>query len=226
MEASLQDLADDFEFYLKTSLELRTAVTYDVNRRVDIRFFGGKFFQTAQRERRYITPESFNLTAQGFNDYRYDDLYFGRTETSGLWSRQIYERDGGMKVATGSPYQEGRSNFYMLAMNLKADLPVKLPGNIPLRPYFDIGYFDNGRGDSFGEEFTDDIWWQGGLALEFGKGIFGVYVPLVNSATLRGKEGKPGVYDKSGQNKFLERIVFTLNLNAMDPWRVRDNFRM
>ena len=212
--------------YVRLALEANTAITYEHNRNIYLRLLVGGFLQNDYRERGSIAPGAFSLTGQGFNDYRYDDFYFGRTETSGLLAQQVHQREGGLKVPLGSPYAQGRSNNFLFAINLKADLPQDLPGKLPLKPYFDFGYFDDARPISSDLSFEDQVWWQGGVALEFGKGIFGIYVPVVNSKQLRGTDKLPGLYDQSGRDKWYERIAFTLDLSKLNPWRMVDGLQL
>lgn len=216
------------QHYMKLSLETNLAITYEHNRSIYLRVFGGYFLQNDYRNRGNNAPSAFSLTGEGYNDYRYDDYYFGRTETSGIWSQQVHLREGGFKAPFGRAYETGRSNNFLFAINLKADLPKDLPLKLPLKPYFDFGYYDDARPAYSDLEFADQIWWQGGLALEFGKGVFGIYFPIINSKTLKGKWGKydlPGVYDFTGKDKFLERIAFTLDLNKLNPWKLVDSIQ-
>ncbi|MCF8247611.1 MAG: M1 family metallopeptidase [Saprospiraceae bacterium] len=213
--------------YVRASLEVNTALTYDRKRNIYVRGFFGGFLKNDYRNRGVIAPGAYNLTGQGFNDYRYDEYFFGRTEVTGSFSQQISTgREGGLKVPFGSPYSEGRSNNFIFAINLKADLPQDLPLKLPLKPYFDFGYFDDNRPISSDLKFADQVWWQGGVALEFGKGIFGVYIPIVNSKTLRGTDNLPGLYDSSGRDKFLERIAFTLDLAKLSPWKLAEGIQL
>ncbi|MBI1227984.1 MAG: hypothetical protein GC192_22320 [Bacteroidetes bacterium] len=213
--------------YMRLSLEANTALAYERKRKIYMRFFFGGFLKNDYRKRGTIAPGAYNLTGQGFNDYRYDDYYFGRTETTGSYSQQITtNREGGLKVPLGSPFSEGRSNNYIFSINLKADLPQDLPLKLPLKPYFDFGYYDDARPISNELSFSDQVWWQGGVALEFGNGIFGVYIPIVNSKTLRGTDSLPGLYDSSGRDKFLERVSFTLDLARLSPWNLANNIRL
>ena len=207
--------------YLRASLEFKSAYTYDKGRSINLRVFAGKFFQSADRKNRgLLFSEAFNLTAQGFNDYRYDDFFFGRTETEGIWSQQVSPwREGGMKVPFGSPFSEGRSNDFIFAVNLKADLPQDLPLKLPLKPYFDIGYYNDARPISSDLTFGDQLWLQGGFALEFGKGIVGIYLPVLHSKNLR---GEAGLLDASGRDNFWKRISFSINMHALNPWKFAD----
>ncbi|MCC6725943.1 MAG: M1 family metallopeptidase [Saprospiraceae bacterium] len=226
-QGNFDDLTREGEiaYYLKSSVEANFAITYEHKRNIYIRLFAGGFLQNDYRKRGNFAPSAFNLTGEGYNDYRYDEYYFGRTEYDNIWAQQISIRDGGMKVPVGGPYNEGRSNNFLLAANFKADLPKDLPLKLPLKPYFDIGYFDDSRPFQRDLSLSDQIWWQGGFALEFGKGVFGIYIPLVNSTTLRGTDDLPGLYDQSGRDKWYERIAFTFDLNRLNPWNLMDKIQ-
>ena len=211
--------------YLKLSVEANSTLSYDHKRNIYLRLFVGSFLKNGYSSIGYSNvPVAFNMTAEGYNDYRYDDYYFGRSETSGLWSQQIHLREGGFKVPFGGAEKENtaRSNNFIFAINLKADLPQDLPLKLPLKPYFDFGYYNDDRPISNDPSFADQVWWQGGVALEFGKGVFGVYIPVVNSKRLRGSDKLPGLYDTSGRDKWWERIAFTLDLGRLNPWKVAD----
>jgi hypothetical protein len=214
--------------YLKLSLEANMDFSYANKRKIYTRLFFGKFLNNGYDSRNYsYVPVAFNMTAEGYNDYRYDDYYFGRTENSGIWSQQIHLRDGGFKVPLGYSQSAltGRSNDFLFAINLKADLPKDLPLKLPIRPYFDFGYFKDDRPISNNPDFSDQVWWQGGVALELGKGIFGIYLPIVNSKLLRGTDQQPGLYDLSGRDKWYDRFAFTLDLNKLNPWKMADSIK-
>lgn len=198
--------------YWKVSAEWKGAFTYEKGRHLHWRFFGGGFLSNSRRTRGAIFPEAFNLTAQGFNDYRFDDYYFGRTERAGIWSQQISLREGGMKALTGAGFAAGRSNNFIIAMNLAADLPRQFL--LPLKPYFDIGYFDNAMPTGQNDRLVDQILWSGGLALELGDGVFGIYLPLINSKNLNTRLAERG--------NFLQRIAFIFDLNRLNPWQLPD----
>lgn len=196
--------------YWKASLEWKSAITYDAGRHIRLRFFGGAFVFNSRRNSGAIQPEAFNLTAQGFNDYRFDDFYFGRLERQGLWSQQISLREGGMKALTGQGFATGRSNNFLLALNLSADLPRQFI--LPLKPYFDIGYFDNAMPSGQNDRFADQLLWSGGLAFELGSGAFGIYLPLINSKNLSDRLAERGNY--------FRRIAFTLDLHRLNPYEI------
>ncbi|RMG88502.1 MAG: M1 family peptidase [Bacteroidetes bacterium] len=213
--------------YVKAAFEYQTAFTYAPKRSFDVRFFVGAFLQNSLRNGFSHIFNSFNLTAQGFNDYKYDDVYFGRNERDGLWSRQIYIKEGGMKAAFGGAQSLGRSNDFIVALNLKTDLPQDLPFHLPLKPYFDIGYFNDKRAINSDATFNQKLWWSGGLSLEFFDGIVGIYFPILNS--------KNGVLEISGepdpnglrslykaQGNYWQRISFSIDFQRLNPKKILD----
>lgn len=216
-QSAYDDFFGDQQHYLRSSLEWKSAYTYDQGRQLDFRLFIGGFLDNSMRERGIIAPGAWNLTAQGFNDYRYDELYFGRSETSGFLSQQISTREGGMKVALGSPFSEGRSNDFIIALNLSADLPKDLPGKLPLRPYFDLGYYSDQRPISSKLTFEDQLWWQGGFTLGIADNLVAIHFPVINSGNVN------DLYKGSGRDTFWKRITFQFDLTRMSPWKMVEN---
>ncbi len=198
--------------YLKASLEWNGAFHYREKRRIDFRIFTGGFLTNSRRSDGAIFPGAFNLVGQGFNDYRFDDSYLGRTENSGIWSQQISLRDGGLKNALGSAYSLGRSNNFIIAFNLKADLPVNLPLRLPLKPYFDMGYFDNAQPTGQDDTFQDQFLWSLGLALDFFDGMAGIYFPLLNSKNIQDRYAERGNY--------WTRVTFSIDLQRWNPFEL------
>ena len=216
-QSSYEDFFGKDQHYLRSSLEWISAYTFDRGRSLNFRLFIGGFPDNSMRQRGLIAPGAWNLTAQGFNDYRYDDLYFGRSETGGFLSQQISPREGGMKVALGSPFSEGRSNDFIIAVNLFSDLPRDLPGKLPLRPYFDLGYYSDQRPISSKLTFEDQLWWQGGFTLGVAKNLVAIHLPVVNSTNVK------DLYNGSGRDTFWKRITFQFDLARMNPWRMVEN---
>jgi hypothetical protein len=212
--------------YLRTTVEGKVKVAFGADRWVRCRLFAGRYFPLAGSGLSAgILEEAFSLTGQGFNDYRYDELYFGRSEADGLLSMQVAEREGGMKIPLGGAFSQGRSNTFLVALNIVADLPEAVPVHLPVRPYLDLGYYSDRRPVTAGTPARDRLWWQGGLALELGDGILGVYFPLVQAAVLRGTARQPGLYDQSGRERYLERVAFSVRLSGLDPWALAGRFR-
>jgi len=213
-QQSYTDISGD-QHYLKASLEWNQSLTYKEHKNIDIRLFAGGFLTNTKREGGRLFPGAFNLISQGFNDYRYDDLYFGRTENEGLWSQQVSLRDGAFKTPLGSAFGLGRSNNFILALNLKADLPQNLPFPLPIKPYFDIGFFDNAQPTGQDDSFQDQLLWSGGLAIDFLDGAFGVYFPFFNSRNLQNRLEERGNY--------WSRISFNIDFHRLNPFEVIRN---
>jgi hypothetical protein len=192
--------------HLKAWMEVNAAYTYANKKTVDIRIFAGAFLQNEQSGVFPPTVDAFNLSAQGFNDYRFEDFYFGRNENNGLWANQIGGGEGGMKLPIGSAFSIGRSGSYIAAINLRADLPKDLPGKIPLKPYFDIGYYHSES--SLLDEHN--ILWSGGVLLELLGGRAEVYFPIISSEEIQDRFKERGNY--------FSRIGFKLDLKNSKPW--------
>lgn len=199
------------QHYLKASLEWKSSFTYAENKNFEVRIFGGGFLNNTRRNAGAILPGAFNLTSQGFNDYRFDDFYFGRSDDDGIWSQQVTIREGGMKNVIGNGFSLGRSNNFIISLNLKTDLPIRLPLNLPLKPYFDIGYYDNAQPTGRDDTFKDQLLWSGGFMIEAVKDALAIYFPLVNSKNIQDRYAERGSYTK--------RIAFTIDLQKLNPYK-------
>lgn len=206
---SYKDFFGRPQHYLKASASWQGAYTYARGKRLAMRVFAGGFLDNTRRDGGAIFPGAFNLVSRGPNDYRFDDLYFARSEDRGFFSQQINLRDGGFKTVIENSFALGRSNNFILALNLKADLPLKLPLNLPLKPYFDIGYFDNAMPTGSNAKFKDQLLWSGGFALEFFNNTLGIYFPLVNSKNIRDRFAERGNY--------WTRISFQIKFQNLGP---------
>ncbi|MEM8909913.1 MAG: hypothetical protein AAGD05_18840, partial [Bacteroidota bacterium] len=212
-QQSYENIKGD-QSYLKASLDWRSSYTYHVDRSVDFRFFLGGFLSNTERNAGNVSNRaqrgSFSLTSEGFNDYKYDELYLGRAENTGIWSQQISGKDGGLKNALGASQSSnlGNSNSFIVAINLKADLPQDLPARLPLKPYFDIAYYDNAQPLGADDTFSDQLVWSGGVMLDFFDGIAGIYFPIVNSNNLK------DLYEQRGN--FFTRITYSFDLQRAD----------
>lgn len=206
------------EHYVKLSLEWNSSFTFAERKNFNLRLFGGFFLDNTRRHAGGIFPGAFNLTSQGFNDYAFEDYYFGRSDFEGPWSRQVTIREGGMKNVIGGGFNLGRSNNYIVSMNLKSDLPVDLPLKLPLKPYFDVGYFDNAQPTGKNDTFKDQLLWSGGVMLEVLDQAVAIYFPLANSKNIQDRYLERGNY--------WQRVSFTIDLKKLNPlhWVERIEF--
>lgn len=197
--------------YVKASLEASYSFKYRKNKKksFDVRLFAGKFLVNGDTD---FGPYPFTLTSQGYNDYNYDNFYFGRSEQTGFLAHQINLDQGGFKMPVPSGAQNGSSNNLVVAMNIKADLPMKLPLNLPIKPYLDLGYFNETA-----PSVTNPIefFYSGGVALDLFDGILGVYFPLVGTDAYMNQ-----------QPNFGSRISFNLNLNKLNGFEALRNISL
>ncbi|MEQ1743986.1 MAG: M1 family metallopeptidase [Saprospiraceae bacterium] len=206
--------------YLRGSLEWNQKFFYAPERKVTARFFAGYFFANTQRRRGAVANNSltgdvarasFALNPQGFNDYRFDQIFLGRSDDEGFFSRQVSQTEGGFKTAFGAPYAGvlGSSNNFVAALNLRADLPGRLPLGLPVKPYFDIGYFDDATPLGAGRPLRERLLWSGGFLLEFFKGGLEVYFPVVSAKPLE------DLYAETADGNFFRRISWSVRLGRV-----------
>jgi len=228
-----RDAFDDTGKYLRSSLEWSQRYFYAPGKKVGLRAFAGFFLQNDRRHDVVVAGDpaqaSFALNPQGFNDYRFDQLFPDRNGTEGILARQVSQTEGGFKGAFGYPFAGnlGNSNNYILALNLKADLPRRLPLGIPLKPWFDIGYFDDATATGQKRPRSEKILWSGGLMLEFFKGGLEIYFPLVNSKALKNYYCEAGGGKNSSAlfcgGNYLKWISWSIRLPKLDPSEVMED---
>jgi hypothetical protein len=213
--------------YLRGTAEWRQKFYYKQKKKITLRCFAGYFLQNTER-RESVTENALSLNTQDFNDYKLDQLILSRSAGDGFRDRQITQNEGGFKGAFGNSTMGlvGNSNNYILSLNLKSDLPFRLPLKIPLKPYFDLGYYDDASNPN--RPFNEQLLWSGGFILEFFKGGLEFYFPLVNSAYLNdqyrsqtGGTGKSGLF--SGGN-YLKAVSWSVRLNFSDPVKQMEAF--
>jgi hypothetical protein len=214
---AFDDVFGEAQRYVKAEVTWEGAFNYAEKEAVHLRLFGGYFLQNTQRTANNFSPAAFNLISQGFNDYRYDDLYAGRSENEGFWSRQISMRDGGFKNIIGQGFPLGRSNDYILSANFWVDLPQNALFGIPIKPYLDLGYFSDARPISGEPVFSDQFIWSGGMMISAFNDAVAVYFPLLSSLNIADRQAEVGDY--------WQRISFQFDLKAFHPWEQVDRIR-
>ncbi|MEL6863928.1 MAG: M1 family metallopeptidase [Bacteroidota bacterium] len=212
--------------YLKLSFEWKSSYTYGRGRSIDVRFFFGRFLSNSRQNAgavadRALARGSFALSYQGFNDMTYDELFLDRSENAGLLSRQVSMQEGGMKYALTSVNKGtiGHSNRQIIAINLKADLPQDLPFNLPLKPYLDLGYFDDQQPINSDRTFEEQLLVSGGVMLEWFNGALGIYFPIVNSSNLKDQ------YSRFEDGNYLPRITYSIDFHRANPWQILERLQ-
>ena len=190
--------------FLKAWLVANQRIEYNSKgKEISIRFFAGKYFTNTTNNGRYnwrMDGFSGSTDVGHLTDYAYDYTFLGRSETDGVLSQQFVEGQGGFKTRTFV----GSTNDWLVALNIKADLPFPLP----------IGIFAD-----FGYNNYSTFVYDAGIHVWLSKGVFDVYIPLNYSQNIK---DVPGFDDLS----FGERIRFTVNLHKINPFNIVRNFDM
>ncbi|WP_227871635.1 aminopeptidase [Flavobacterium kingsejongi] len=82
----------------KFSGQLEYRHLFDNNRQVNLRFYGGTFLY------RKTDSDFFSFATDRPTDYLFDYNYYGRSESSGLFSQQLIIAEGGFKSKLDIPY--------------------------------------------------------------------------------------------------------------------------
>jgi hypothetical protein len=149
---------------------------------------------------------------RGVADYAYDRLFLGRNAKDGVLSQQIIYSQGGLASPTMAS-----ANQHMLSWNIEIDIPIRLP----IAVYGGLAALKDKKASYIPPGQTSDSrfrgYWNAGLAFSIIPGVLKVYMPLL--------------YDKSTQDyvekrnqKFGQTLMFDLNLNAINPYRLIKNF--
>jgi len=191
------------EEFMKVSLDAAYKYVYIYKNSLDIRFLGGAFIHRDNE----LSP-IYNLTTSGktgWDDYLCDNLYLARFEdpSSQLFITNQFSPEGG-GFASYSPF--GRSQEYMLALNVASSLPVAK--NIPIQLYINTA--------TFGETFTPGDWekgdsflYEGGVKLQVIRDVFEFYFPVVVSDDI-------DKYLDEVTANYWQRIRFTLRLSKLN----------
>lgn len=212
-------LDDSPQSYLKLSAIYKKAWAYQDQKQIRFRAFGSYFLANSRRMStsydRALTRGSLALMHQGFNDYIYEEPFFNRYNQGAALDNQLGNYGGGFKTALGDGYDIGQSNDLALSLSTEVDLPVKLPAYLPISLYFDVGYHTSRLAG--GEGLTGNTLYSGGLAFNYGEGLFSFYVPLVNSSAIS------DIY--SGDDiGLLGRITFRVDINRFNPWEIIEDY--
>lgn len=210
---------DEKHHYLKLTASYSKSFFYASERSVDFRVWGSYFLLNTQRESANYDPSFVRGTSaliyQGFNDYAYDGYFFNRANQNVSLDNQIGYQGGGFKTPLGSQYPIGQTNDFAFALNMKSNLPIKTPKLFPLKLFLDVGYYrarDTAESPIEGRSF-----YSGGVMLEYGEGLFSIYLPIINSQALN------DIYDTESIG-ILGRISFRLDLIRFNPWDIAEDF--
>ncbi len=186
---------------------------------LDLRFFAGKFFYLGDKTfiKQFQTDAyHLNMTGpKGYEDYTYSNYFIGRNEYENLPSQQIMIRDGGFKVGTDLLSSKvGRTDDWLLALNITTDIPKKinpfsiLPFKFPVRLFLDIGtYAEAWKKNAVTARFVYDA----GVQLSLFKNVLNIYVPILYS-----KEYTNYYRSVLPKNNFFKKISFSIDLQNIN----------
>jgi hypothetical protein len=142
----------------KTAASITFRRLYDNNRQVNLRLYGGLFL--------YNKSESnyFNFALDRPTDYLFDYNYLGRSESTGLFSQQFIEAEGGFKSKLTNPF----SNQWITTLNGSFNVWnwVEI--------YGDLGFLKNKQQDA---RFVYDS----GIRLNLVTDFFELYFPVYSN---------------------------------------------
>jgi len=197
--------------FAKISAEANFKFNYSMKgKALHLRAYAGKFFALSDNYFDYARYQLAN-TYSGVNDYLYDETFGGRNESRGIWAQQVDINEGGFKSPTLQyANQVGLNDDYLLALNLKTDLPL---GKLPIRLFFDVSTFG-------GDLFNDDdsrLLYNAGVEIHLMDYIT-IHLPVFMS-----KEFKDYNTSILG-GKYLKTITFSHNLNNINWLKLPNQF--
>lgn len=150
--------ADFASNFTKISTDIRFRSLTSSNRQLDFRFFGGVFLNNN------TTGTYFSFGLDRPSDYLFEQNYFGRSESSGIFSQQFIINDGGFKSVLPTRF----ANQFMFSFNASIGLWKWV------EYYNDVAFLKN-KGESiyFG--------YENGVRFNFIHNILEVYFPLYSN---------------------------------------------
>lgn len=200
-------VAEQGKDFLRSSFELNYYFNYRSSRKgIDFRFFFGGFLKNDQPGRYDWRLSGISGLASGaYQDYTFDEVFFGRSEYDGWTSHQFYEKDGAFKV-----YAPFHSDKWLSSVNVKIDLPFPFP----VRLFADAGTYYNAKNAFPGSQ---SLIYDGGVSAFLIRNVLEVYFPLFVSSDIK-------QYNDLNEISWKDRIRFVINFNALNPFEVRKSF--
>jgi hypothetical protein len=202
--------------YTKIASSLKLKVHLNKQKKyLKSRLFAGMFLNKTGD----IYSQSFFASGNGSRqDYLAENALIGRGENyfdKTIFGQQLLEMNGNLRsvlpVITGE-----NTDKWMIAINNE----ITMPGKIPFNVFFDMSFYpakkvvntNNGTEISY----NNTLVYVGGISLPLIENHFEIYFPLMYSKQ----------YDDLIKNGILNnrRIGFRLNLNALNPFDIIDNF--
>lgn len=212
LDAGSQRVATEYnEDFFKIYTELKQFYCYGKKGKgIYTRFFGG-YISMNDVNNKPDVDYRYNLSGTaGSGDYLYNDIFLGRTESTGLFSHQFIRNAAGFTAPTRF-YR--KSDQWMVGLNAS----TTLPGFIPFRLYANIGTFNDAN--KIGADENYGISWELGVELPVMKDVLSIYLPFAYSRDIK------YVIDQNELNT-TDLIRFELHLQKLNPLSyIRTTFR-
>jgi hypothetical protein len=203
------------------SIEYNQTISFNKKGRgVEFRVFAG--FNGELEEIEYSSSGRFDARfhANGqkgssngiYQDYLFDEVFLGRSETKGVLSQQFTATQGGLKIATD---YVGQAKTWIGSLNVK----VPFPGKLPLYFFAGAAAFDKDRLYSIKTEA--DFIYDAGVEVRIIPKVLSIYFPFLYSSNV--KEMYERFPDKYGN--YWKKIRFELNISKLNPFTLRDQIR-
>jgi len=150
--------ADFAANFAKISTDIRFRSLTSNNRQLDFRFFGGVFLNNN------TTGNYFSFGLDRPSDYLFEQNYFGRSESSGIFSQQFVINDGGFKSVLPTRF----ANQFMFSFNSSVGLWKWV------EYYNDVAFLKN-KGKSIYFAY------ENGIRFNFIHNILEVYFPMYSN---------------------------------------------
>ena len=194
---------DNKTFGLRLTAETNYRISYSKRKGLDLRLFGG------------VAPDAvlpLNLGATpGYDDFTFSHYFVGRSEREGLASQQVLLNQGGLKYRTAfyNGFDDGFGEHAegILALNVKTSLPIPI-----VFLFADAGMYLPKSYNSVG---TTGFQYDAGIGLRVIPDVLEIYLPLLFS-----EEVKLNLHSIPAYNNWYERVVFTLQLENLDPFKL------
>jgi hypothetical protein len=184
----------------KLSATFNYSISVSERKKISFRLFAGKMIGSNNNG-----DYRFRMSGQaGYQDYLYDNFYFGRNASlPNISAQQFTETDGAFKVY--SPL--GQSDDWLIACNIKTPKIFKLPFYI---------FADAGMYNATGLK-TPELLYSMGISLPLIKDIIEIYFPILNSKNIDDVQALNNI------NRYADKIRFTFYLNRANPFELIKN---
>ena len=167
---------------------------------IRLRLFGGYFFEQSER-----AIYNWQLTGQNATtDYTFDQVFLDRTVASSVLAQHFVDNHGGFKT----PTLGGSSGDWLIAANLKLEVPISLP----LGLFADLGFSPIGVVSNGTITTETQTLFDAGFYIPIIKNGFEIYFPLAFSKDIQDEFEFRDI-------DFAERIRFIFNINRFHPFK-------